>query len=95
MARIQKLTEAEIQERLAGLSGWAVEEGFLKKKFRFKGFMDGIAFVNKVAEVAEEMDHHPDIYLRFGLVTIALVTHEAKGITERDFQQAARFEDLV
>lgn len=95
MARPEKLSDTEIQERLAGLPGWAVEDGTLKKQFRFKGFMDGIHFVNKVADVAEEMDHHPDISIRFGLISISLVTHSARGLTALDFEQAARLDSLA
>lgn len=95
MARIQKLDEDEIQTRLAQLDGWKVENGWLVKKFRFKQFMDGIGFVNQVAAIAEEMDHHPDVYIRFGLITVSLMTHEAGGITERDFTQATRLEALA
>lgn len=67
----------------------------LRKQFKFKGFMAGIDFVNRVAAVAEEMDHHPDIAIRFGLITISLVTHSARGLTELDFAQAARLEALL
>lgn len=95
MARIQKLSDAEIAARLGGLPGWTITDGLLQKKFRFKTFMDGIRFVNQTAEIAEAMDHHPDIYIRFGFITISLMTHEAQGITERDFVQAARLDALA
>ena len=95
MARVERLSEAEIQSRLSGLSGWSVENGMLQKKYRFQGFLDGVAFVNRAAQVAEEMDHHPDIYIRFGLVTISLTTHSARGITALDFEQAARLDALA
>jgi 4a-hydroxytetrahydrobiopterin dehydratase len=94
-ARPQKLTEQEVQERLQGLQGWAVTEGMLRKQFRFTTFMAGIVFVNQIAAVAEAMDHHPDIYIRFGLITVALVTHSARGLTALDFEQAARLEALA
>lgn len=95
MARIAKLSESEVRERLAALPDWKVADGFLTRTFRFKRFMAGIDFVNKVAAVAEEMDHHPDISIRFGLITISLLTHEAQGITERDFAQAERLDALA
>jgi 4a-hydroxytetrahydrobiopterin dehydratase len=88
------MTEPELQEHLSGLQGWMVENGLLQKKFRFKTFMEGIQFVNRVAEVAEAMDHHPDITIRFGLINIALVTHCAKGITTLDFEQARKLDQL-
>lgn len=95
MARPARLTDAEIAARLTALPGWKVEESMLRKQFKFKGFMAGIDFVNRVAAVAEEMDHHPDIAIRFGLITISLVTHSARGLTELDFAQAARLEALL
>ena len=94
MTRIEKLGESEVHRRVAERPGWTIENGKLTKTFQFKSFMQGIAFVNQVAAVAEEMDHHPDIAIRFGLITIALTTHEARGITERDFAQAARLDAL-
>lgn len=94
--RPQRLSESEVQERLQGLQGWAVTPaGMLEKQFRFKSFMHGMAFVNKVAEVAEAMDHHPDIMIRFGLITISLVTHSARGLTALDFEQASKLEGLA
>jgi 4a-hydroxytetrahydrobiopterin dehydratase len=95
MSRPQKLTEAEIQERLATLPDWTIEGGMLTRKFRFKTFMEGIAFVNKVAALAEVMNHHPDINIRFGLITISLITHGAQGLTDLDFTQAARLDMLA
>lgn len=94
-ARPQRLSDSEIQERLRGLQGWRIEEGMLRRQFRFKTFREGIAFVNRVADLAEEMNHHPDIYIRFGLITISLVTHGARGLTALDFDQAARLEAFL
>lgn len=94
MTRPAKLSEAEIANRLSALPGWALSDGKLQKTFRCKRFVDGIAFVNRVADLAEEMDHHPDILIRFGLVTIMLMTHSAQGLTELDFEQARRLEEL-
>lgn len=96
MNRRAKLTETEIAAKLAELSGWKItDEGLLQKTFRCKRFLDGIDFVNKVAAVAEEMDHHPDMFIRFGLVTISLMTHSAQGLTALDFEQAARLDALA
>lgn len=93
--RPPKLEQHEIEAGLSGLPGWSVEEGVLRKQFRFGSFMDAIRFVNMAADIAEMMDHHPDILIRFGLVTISLVTHSAKGLTMLDFEQAAQLEELA
>lgn len=95
MSRRTKLNEAEVKSSLDKLNDWSVVDGMLRKTFRFKGFMNGIAFVNEVATVAEEMDHHPDINIRFGLITISLTTHGSQGLTALDFEQAARLDKLV
>lgn len=95
MARPGRLEDAAVQEHLTALPDWTIEDGMLQKTFRFKRFMEGIAFVNKVAAMAEEMDHHPDIAIRFGLVTISLTTHSAKGLTRLDFDQAQRLNSLA
>jgi 4a-hydroxytetrahydrobiopterin dehydratase len=95
MARPERLAEAAVQERLAALPDWKIEDGMLRKTFRFKRFMEGIDFVNQVATMAEEMDHHPDMTIRFGLVTISLTTHSARGLTRLDFDQAERLNSLT
>jgi len=95
MTRPKKLSDQEIQAHLNELGDWKIESGMLEKRFRFKGFMAGMRFVNQVAEVAEQMDHHPDIYIRFGLITISLTTHSAQGLTQLDFEQAARLNALT
>jgi 4a-hydroxytetrahydrobiopterin dehydratase len=70
--------------------GWAEVEGALERVFRFDGFAEAIAFVDRVAELAEEANHHPDIDVRFSHVTLRWWTHSAGAITERDHELAAR-----
>lgn len=95
MSHPQKLSPEAVAEHLRHLPDWSIEAGMLTKKFRFQSFMQGIDFVNKAAAIAEEMDHHPDLYVRFGLITVSLITHGAKGLTALDFEQAARLDALV
>ena len=89
MAR-KKLSEEEIKNALAGLSGWKTENGQLKKRFSFANFADALSFVNRVGAIAEESDHHPDVLFGWGYAEFSITTHDAGGITARDFQLAKR-----
>ena len=86
----QKLTDQEIQDLLRKYPEWAVEEGMLVRFWTFNGFVEAIAFVNRVAQLAEQSSHHPDIDIRYNRVKLALVSHDAGGITARDAQMAAK-----
>jgi 4a-hydroxytetrahydrobiopterin dehydratase len=87
-----KLSDVEIHRALAGLNGWSRRGDALVKTFTFQRFADGIAFVNRVARIADEMDHHPDIDIRYTKVTMSLSTHDAGGVTKTDFTLAERIE---
>ena len=78
-------------ERAAALPDWTVEEGCrLTRTFRFPNFQTALDFVNRVGAVAEELGHHPDLHLAWGRVDATTWSHDAGGITERDFALAAR-----
>jgi len=83
-----KLTEKEIQDKLKKLDSWDMKKGQLHRTYSFKDFKDAMAFVTRVALIAEPMDHHPDIDIRYNKVTLNLSTHSAGGITEKDFTLA-------
>jgi 4a-hydroxytetrahydrobiopterin dehydratase len=85
----QLLTDAEIQERANILSGWAVEGNKLQATRKFKDFVAAIEFVNKLIEPAESAGHHPDIEISYNKVKITLTTHDAGGLTQKDFDLAA------
>jgi 4a-hydroxytetrahydrobiopterin dehydratase len=85
----------EIERHLRTLSGWGVHEGQLIRTFAFAGFIDGIRFVDRVAELAEAAGHHPDIDIRYNKITIRLSTHDAGGITEKDFTLARGMNKLA
>lgn len=91
----QKLTETEIAERLSRLQeGWEVQEDFINKEYEFDNFADALAFVNRVGAIAEEADHHPDIFFGWGYAEIAITTHDAGGLTQKDFDLAAKIDKL-
>lgn len=86
------LTAEEVEARLRPLDGWAREGNEIGKLYRFPGFDEAMAFVNRVAGLAREADHHPDIRISYDRVKLTLSTHSAGGVTERDFALAARID---
>ena len=91
----QKLSEDEIQEHLAKLPGWQVEDITLGKTYRFPSFAKSMEFVNQLAQMAESVQHHPDIDIRYDKVTIGLTTHDSGGVTANDVEMAATADDLA
>lgn len=88
MAQEPVLTESELAAGLGGLPGWSVEDGKLTKKYMFPSFAEAVAFVNKVAETAERMNHHPFIALDYRRVTLRLTSWHSGGITRLDLETA-------
>jgi len=91
---MQALSLEEARSRLAGLPGWQIEAGELVKTFQFKDFRAALRFVNQVGELAEAAGHHPDVDIRYNRVRLALVTHDAGGLTPKDFDLAAKAQKL-
>jgi 4a-hydroxytetrahydrobiopterin dehydratase len=92
---MKALSPEEVRERLAKTPGWELEGNMIRKSFRSADFKSAIAFIDKVAEIAEAADHHPDITINYNRVTLVLSTHDAGGLTERDFALAAEIETLA
>ena len=92
---MDKLSAQQIDVLLGKLSDWKIEGGELVRTFNFKDFRESLAFVNRVGELAEAAGHHPDIDIRYNKVRLALVTHDAGGVTAKDFELAAKFNDLM
>jgi 4a-hydroxytetrahydrobiopterin dehydratase len=86
----QTLTDDELRSLLLELPEWAVHDGKLVRLWTFHNFVEAMAFVNRVAQLAEEAQHHPDIDIRYNWVELGLVSHDAGGITARDAQMARR-----
>lgn len=85
---LKAMAEAEIARELAKIPDWRLEGGEIVRTFTAKSFLAGIAFVNQVADAAEKADHHPDILVQYNKVTLRLSTHDASGITAKDFALA-------
>jgi 4a-hydroxytetrahydrobiopterin dehydratase len=92
----EKLSHEEIALKLGKINSWALSEDKTKisKRYAFENFADALAFVNKAGEIADEMDHHPDIKLGWGYAEFETTTHDRSGLTEFDFALAKKIEDL-
>lgn len=90
-----KLSPGEISEKIKTLSGWQLADNAIKKQCVFESFMPAIEFVNRVAKLAEEADHHPNITINYRRVTMVLSTHSAGGLTAMDFELAKKIDGVV
>ncbi len=88
------LNEGEIAGELKQLKGWRLAGNEIRKELELKDFVHAIGFVNSVALLAERANHHPDIDIRWNRCTLALSTHSAGGLTEKDFQLAKQIDSL-
>lgn len=89
------LTQPEINAALRDLPGWSQDGDEIHKRYEFDDFIAAMTFVNRVAELAEESDHHPDIDIRFDKVRLALSTHSAGGLTAKDMTLAQEIEAVL
>ena len=83
-----------IQERIKKIPEWELNEDSISRSFEFDEYQLAIDFVNAVAEIAEEAQHHPDISINYTSVTLVLTTHSKGGLTESDFEVAIRIDSL-
>lgn len=94
----EALTEAEINSEVKKLNAeWKLEKNQsnkISREFKFKNFSQALEFVNRVGVIAEEMNHHPDISLKWGYVCVQYWTHNANGLTEMDFKAATKIDAL-
>ncbi|NNJ10249.1 4a-hydroxytetrahydrobiopterin dehydratase [Chloroflexales bacterium ZM16-3] len=89
------ISDDEIEEKLEDLVGWARQGDLIIKTYKLPSFPAAIAFVVNVGFLAESAGHHPDIDIRYNKVTLALTTHDAGGISEKDFDLAAAADELM
>lgn len=92
---MELLSDGVIRQRLASLSGWALDNKALKKEFKFKDFRAAFGFMAKVAEEAERLNHHPDWSNSYNKVSVSLSTHSAGGLTGKDFDLAQDMERIA
>ena len=91
---MDRLEPEQIEAGLSMLSEWTLSGESLQRTISFADFLEAIAFVNKLADAAESASHHPDIMIRYGKVTLTLSTHDAGGLTDKDFKMAAVIDSL-
>ncbi len=89
------ISEQDVRARLAEVPGWDLGDKALVRKLSLPSFRDAVAFVVKLAFVAEAADHHPDILINYRRVTLTLWTHTEGGITEKDFALAQQINKLL
>ena len=84
----------QITDFMAELNDWSLEDGHLVRYYRFENFKETMELVNKVAALAEEEKHHPDLFVRYNKLKIELWTHAINGLSENDFILAAKIDSL-
>ena len=84
----------EAQGLMEQVPGWELGENKLSRRFKFKDFREAMSFVNRVAELAEQEGHHPDIHISWNRVRLELTTHAIKGLSENDFIMAAKTSEM-
>lgn len=94
MSSRKKLSAEEIENSLKNLDGWKHEDKFLRKNFEFENFAEALEFVNRIGEIAERADHHPDITFGWGYAKIELTTHDTGGLTHNDFDVAKEIDGI-
>jgi 4a-hydroxytetrahydrobiopterin dehydratase len=92
---IPKATETEIQEVIAELGSWSVESGKLHREYKFRNFVEAFGFMAQAALLAERANHHPEWFNVYNRVVVDLTTHEAGGITQKDFDLAREMEQAA
>jgi 4a-hydroxytetrahydrobiopterin dehydratase len=93
--REPKLDDAQIAERLHGMPGWYLEDGWIRRVYKTDGWPTTLMLVNAIGYLAEAAYHHPDLSVTYARVTVKLMTHSANGITDKDFLLARQIESIV
>ena len=92
----QVYSEAEIEERLAEeLPGWTLKDGWIRRKYHTAGWKGTLMVVNTVGHLAEAAWHHPDLTVSYAFVTVKLMNHAAKGVTNKDFELAKKIDEVI
>ncbi len=95
VGKTRLLTAEEIQQRLRRVPEWTLDDRLIRRRFTCANFAEAMGFVNRVAERAEAVDHHPDITINWNRVTFELTTHFRHGLTDRDFDLAEDIDRLA
>jgi 4a-hydroxytetrahydrobiopterin dehydratase len=93
--KLERLSKARAAELMASVSDWTLEDDAISRDFDLEDFRGALAFVERVADIAEEQDHHPEIAISYDQVRLVLSTHKSGGLTEKDFALAAAIDRLL
>lgn len=92
---MKKLTELQIRAQLKDLNSWDYQDGSLVTSFEFKDFKDAFSVMTRIAFEAERLNHHPNWFNVYNQLDISLSTHDADGVTEKDFEMAKIIDELI
>jgi 4a-hydroxytetrahydrobiopterin dehydratase len=92
---VERLDDAQIEARLGELEGWERDGDAIVKEFKLDDFVGSVDFINRLAPVAEEMNHHPDLQVSWNKVVVSITTHSEGGLTENDFELAKSIDPLA
>jgi 4a-hydroxytetrahydrobiopterin dehydratase len=88
------LSDEEVEGRLAELSGWERDGDAIRKSFKRGDFKGSVDFINEITQIAEDMNHHPDLEVSWDTVTVTITTHSEGGLTENDFELASKIDAI-
>lgn len=88
------LSGAELQEAVHSLAGWSARDNSIERVFEFPNFVEAMGFVNRIAEAAEAVNHHPDITINYNKVRLSLTSHDSGGVTQRDLRMAGKINEI-
>ena len=88
------LSGAELLQALQNLPGWNVNGNVIERVFEFSNFVEAMGFVNRIAEAAEAVNHHPDITINYNKVKLSLTSHDSGGVTQRDLRMAGKINEI-
>ena len=88
------LSGVELKQAVEGLTGWSVRGNAIERVFEFPNFVEAMGFVNRIAEAAEAVNHHPDITINYNKVTLSLTSHDSGGVTQRDVRMAGKINEI-
>lgn len=91
---MKRLSLTEVDQAVAELDGWKLDGKFIVKKYRFQEFLKGVTFVNKIAQLSEEQNHHPFIAIDYKMVTLRLTSWRAGGLTDLDVELAKKYDEI-
>jgi 4a-hydroxytetrahydrobiopterin dehydratase len=92
---MEKMTKEEVNKSLQTINNWELNDNSIQKKFTFKDFNEAIKVINQIADIANELNHHPELFNVYNKLEITLTTHDVNGLSELDFNFAKKVDSLI